>query len=110
MVSFYANEQFPLQVVQFLRSLGHNVLTVQEAENRGLEDKEVLVFATCANRAVLTLNRRHFIRLHKLQPDHAGIVVCSQDDHWERQANRIHEAISSIETLQGKLVRVKRLG
>jgi predicted nuclease of predicted toxin-antitoxin system len=72
--AFYANEQFPRQVVQFLQALGHNVLTVQEAENRGLADDEVLTFASRNNRTILTLNRRHFIRLHKLQPGHAGIV------------------------------------
>ncbi|MBD0387575.1 MAG: DUF5615 family PIN-like protein [Nostoc sp. C3-bin3] len=31
MVRFYADEQFPFPVVQLLRALGHNVLTVQEA-------------------------------------------------------------------------------
>jgi predicted nuclease of predicted toxin-antitoxin system len=108
--AFYANEQFPRQVVQFLRALGHDVLTVQEARNRGLADDEVITFASRTNRTVITLNRRHFIRLHKLQPDHAGVVVCSRDDQWERQANRIHAAISGIETLSGMLIRVNRPG
>jgi hypothetical protein len=108
--AFYANEQFPQQVVQFLRALGHDVLTVQEAGNRGLADDEVLTFASRTHRTVLTLNRRHFIRLHKLQPDHAGIVICSRDDQWERQANRIHAAIANIETLNGMLIRVNRPG
>lgn len=31
MASFYADEQFPFQVVVLLRKLGHDVLTVQEA-------------------------------------------------------------------------------
>lgn len=38
MVEIYANEQFPRRVVEFLRSLNHDVLTVQEADNRGLSD------------------------------------------------------------------------
>jgi hypothetical protein len=33
MVRFYADEQFPFQVVELLRNLGHDVLTVQEARN-----------------------------------------------------------------------------
>jgi hypothetical protein len=33
MARFYADEQFPLPVVELLRNLGHDVLTVQEAGN-----------------------------------------------------------------------------
>ncbi|MEG3905328.1 hypothetical protein QUB19_18395 [Microcoleus sp. B4-C5] len=33
----------------------------------------MLAFAVSENRAVLTLNSRHFITLHSLQSDHAGI-------------------------------------
>ena len=45
MASLYADEQFPLQVVELLRTLGHDVLTVQEAGNAGFPDPEVLAFA-----------------------------------------------------------------
>lgn len=38
MVRLYADEQFPRQVVELLRSLEHDVLTVQEAGNEGLSD------------------------------------------------------------------------
>jgi hypothetical protein len=33
MARFYADEQFPLPVVELLRNLGHDDLTVQEAGN-----------------------------------------------------------------------------
>ena len=33
MARFFADEQFPLPVVELLRNLGHDVLTVQEAGN-----------------------------------------------------------------------------
>ncbi len=33
MAQFYADEQFPFPVLELLRALGHDVLTVQEAEN-----------------------------------------------------------------------------
>ena len=81
MATFYADEQFPLKTTQHLRTLGHDVLTVQEAgnANRSIPDHEVLAFATGQNRTVLTLNRRDFIRLHQQTPDHAGIVVCKDD-------------------------------
>ncbi|GET42835.1 DUF5615 family PIN-like protein [Microseira wollei] len=108
MAALYADEQFPRRVVEILRDLGHDVLTVQEAGNAGLPDEEVVAFAITQNRAVLTLNRRHFIRLHQLQPNHPGIIVCSRDDDWNRQAARINEAICLLETLTGMLIRVNR--
>ncbi len=110
MARFYADEQYPLPVVKFLRTFGHDVLTVQEAGNAGIKipDREVLAFATNDNRAVLTLNRTDFIRLHRLDPDHAGIIACSNDRNFERLASRIDEAIAAEETLAGKLIRVNR--
>ena len=110
MARIYADEQYPLPVVEFLRPLGHDVLTVQEAGNAGLgiPDEDVLAFGVINERAVLTLNRGDFIRLHRSQPDHAGIIICTQDSNWERQATRINDAISAVETLTGKLIRVNR--
>ena len=66
MARFYADEQFPLRVVEYLRDLGHDVLTVQEAGNANLRipDDYVLAFAANNNRIVLTLNRKDFKRLH----------------------------------------------
>ena len=110
MASLYADEQFPRRVVEFLRAFGHDVLTVQEAGNAGLKipDEQVLAFAVSNDRAVLTLNRVDFIRLHNLQPEHAGIIVCTDDPDRERLATRINQEISTAETLRGRLIRVKR--
>lgn len=68
----------------------------------------MLAFAVTNERAVLTRNRRDFMRLHILQPDHAGIIVCTEDPEFERLATRINEAIAAEQTLQGKLIRVNR--
>jgi predicted nuclease of predicted toxin-antitoxin system len=110
MARLYADEQYPYPVVEFLRALGHDVLTVQEAgrANQGISDSDVLAFATSENRAVITQNRKDFLRLHRIQPDHAGIIACTNDRDWEALANRIHNAITTEETLQGKLIRVVR--
>jgi len=106
----YADEQYPFPVIEFLRAFGHDVLTVQEAGNAGIKipDAEVLAFATTNERAVLTLNRKDFKRLHRLQPNHAGIIVCTDDRDWEGLARRIDEAILNEEILTGKLLRVNR--
>jgi hypothetical protein len=110
MARLYSNENFPLPVVESLRALGHDVLTVQEAGRSDLAvpDAEVLAFATSETRAVLTLNRLHFIRLHRQQPAHAGIIVCTFDPDFRRQAERIHQAIGDAPSLAGQLVRVNR--
>ena len=110
MARLYSNENFPLPVVEKLRTLGHDVLTIQEAgkADQAMPDKEVLAFATHENRAVLTLNRLHFIRLHREQAQHAGIIVCTFDPAFEAQAERIHKAIAGQASLAGQLLRVNR--
>jgi predicted nuclease of predicted toxin-antitoxin system len=108
MAKLYADEQFPLPVVELLRALGHDVITVQQAGNAGGSDPEVLAFAVSNERAVLTQNRRDFMRLHLQQSDHAGIIVCTDDRNLDRLATRINEAISVEETLAGKMIRVNR--
>lgn len=110
MARLYTNENFPAKVAAALQELGHDVLTVQEAgnANQSIDDAALLSFATEQNRAVITLNRRDFIRLHQADARHAGIIVCTQDPDTERQAHRIHEAIVAMKTLAGQLIRVNR--
>jgi hypothetical protein len=110
MAFLYANENFPYQVVQALRVLGHDVLTSLEAgnANQSTPDDQVLAFATQNRWILLSLNKRDYIRLHLKNPDHAGIVICSQDADVAGQAHRIHDIISIDDSLAGKLVRVNR--
>ncbi len=111
MAHLYTDEQFPREAVLTLRTLGHDVLTVQEAgkANQGIPDEQVLAFATDNQRAVVTLNRYDFIRLHNKQPSHAGIIVCTENPDFVMLATRIDEAISCVEILTGKLIRVYKL-
>ncbi|MEM7029962.1 MAG: DUF5615 family PIN-like protein [Chloroflexota bacterium] len=110
MARLYSNENFPLPVVEALRQLGHDVLTIQETgrANQALPDEAVLAFATEEQRVVLTINRKHFIRLHKISPHHAGIIVCTYDPDFTGQAQRIHDAIRMEIQLLGQLIRVNR--
>lgn len=84
MARLYSNENFPMPVVDALR------------------------FAIEQGRAVLTLNRRHFVKLHQMVPDHQGIVVCTFDPDFSRQAQAIHAAITRVPTLAGQLIRINR--
>ena len=93
MALFYTDEQFPLPVVEHLRELGHDVLTVQEAGRAGLgiPDDEVLAFAVMQQRTVLTLNRYDFVKLHRASAAHFGIIACTNDRNWALFAERIHQ-------------------
>lgn len=110
MARLYSNENFPLPAVQELRRLGHNVLTVAEAghADQAIPDEEVLAFAVSLERAVLTINRKHFIKLHRAQPNHAGIIVCTLDADFIGQAGRIDDALAETADLVGALLRVNR--
>ena len=101
MATLYVDEDFSYPVVQRLQQLGHDMLTAHEAGHagQGIEDAAVLAFATAAGRAVLTFNRRHFIRLHATVSSHAGIIVCTRDDDIVALADRIQQQLQSAPIL-----------
>jgi len=110
MARLYANENFPLPAVEALRAAGHDVITVAETgkAEQSWPDDAVLEFANQDDRVLLTLNRRHFMRLHGQGADHAGIIVCTFDPDFTGQALRIDAAIRSRSNLRGALIRVNR--
>ncbi|HOW74883.1 MAG TPA: DUF5615 family PIN-like protein [Candidatus Competibacteraceae bacterium] len=110
MTALLADENFPLPVIQALRALGHDVRTLHDYGQSGqaLPDSEVLRFATAQQRALLTLNRRDFIRLHLQDAAHAGIIVCTFDADFVGQAQRIAAALTAQPELAGQLLRVNR--
>jgi extradiol dioxygenase family protein len=67
-----------------------------------------LAFATENDRAIVTQNRKDFIQLHRIQPNHAGIIVCTDDRNWDALAQRIHDVVGAEESLKGKLIRIVR--
>src|SRR5262245_28199086 len=107
MASLYADENFNYAVVQCLRVLGHDAVTVQEASQQGTDDSQVLAYATASKRAELTFNRRHFIRLHAITAKHAGIIVCTHDDAVAL-ADRIHQSLLANPILDNVLIRIRR--
>lgn len=112
MARFFADENFPRAVVEELRRLGHDVSTVHESgrANRATPDAEILDLAIAEQRALLTLNRKHFIRLHAQRPAHCGILVCTFDPDFTGQGQRIHASLIPYRELAGVLIRVNRAG
>ncbi len=110
MARLYANENFPSPVVEELRRLGHDVLTIPETSQAGqaLSDEGVLASARAERRMVLTFNRKHFIRLHQQPRDHCGIIACTVDADFIALAHRIHQALGTQGQESKPLIRVNR--
>ncbi|MDO8753095.1 MAG: DUF5615 family PIN-like protein, partial [Anaerolineales bacterium] len=90
--------------------LGHDVLTIQETGKAGqsMLDEEVLAFANHEGCILLTLNRRHFIRLHGRKQPHAGIFACTYDPDFSALAARIDKALREETNFVKKVVRINR--
>lgn len=110
MAFLYSDENFPHPVVEKLRALGNDVLTAQDAgqANQRIPDDQVLAFATTLDRAVITHNRRDYIRLHRASAQHAGIIVCTHEPDVDGLARRIHESLATSPDLLGQLIRITR--
>src|ERR1044072_5588519 len=95
MMDLYADENFPLRVVEELRRLGIDVLTALEdgRANQSIADEDILARATELGRAIVTLNRRDFKRIHIHIPDHSGIIICTEDPDRLYQAQTIAQSI-----------------
>jgi len=109
-MKFYVDENFPLDVVKELKNLGHDCLTALEDEraNQKISDEAVLERAVKLGRAVLTINRIDFKRLHNSDNNHAGIVICTLDADFTGQARRIDATCKDLPKINGQLVRVYR--
>jgi len=105
-----ADENFDFPVVEGLSELGYDIMTMVElaAANRGLSDELVLRMATNLGRAVITINRRDFIRLHRKNDHHAGIVVCTRNSNVPEFVTAIDDALSGFDDCSGQLLRVYR--
>jgi hypothetical protein len=76
--------------------------------NQSVPGDEVLALAAASGRAVVSFNRKDFIKLYRASSDHAGIVVCTFDPDFARQAGRISDALNVVSDLHRQLVRVNR--
>jgi hypothetical protein len=112
MARLLADENFPRPVVIELVRLSHDVADIARLglANRGYDDADVLALASADGRAVLTMDRGDFYRLHRARPGHAGIIACTQDVDWVRMAARIDAAIAAFSDLRGQFIRVVRPG
>ena len=67
-----------------------------------------LLLETADRISILTINRRDFMKLHRELPEHAGIVLCTENRDYAAFAHRIDQAIRAAGELAGQLIRVVR--
>ena len=107
------DEDFDHTAVAFLVEWGYDVITIQSLglANDRFPDSGVLRKATELERTLLTHNRRDFIRLHRADNNHFGIIACTQAQapgESERLAEKIAKLLENEELLRGKLFRIYR--
>jgi Domain of unknown function (DUF5615) len=107
MAAFLADQNFEDEVVVALMALGHDVITARAVGLERAADQALLAAATVDGRAVLTHDRDYRL-LHKSGAVHAGIVFASVDQDFVALAGRIHQAVTSLPDLAGRLIRVVR--
>ena len=107
---FYADENFPLMVVVELRNLKHDVLTAFEdgQANQKIPDDKVVERAAELGRAVLTINRKDFKKIHETDKNHSGIFICTFDADFVGQAQRIDDACQNLSEIDGQLIKIYR--
>ena len=109
MEKLYVNENFPFPVVELLRDFGHDVLTSLDAgnANQRIPDDAVLAFAIAQNRILLTINRRDFIKLHRVNSIHTGIIVCTENADFQLFAHLINqELLKNKGSFENQLFRI----
>jgi predicted nuclease of predicted toxin-antitoxin system len=79
-MKFYLDEDLSPQIAERLRKRGIDAVSVFEAGNVQLSDREQLAHAAQGGRCLVTRNVRHFILLAqeaiRRQEPHAGIILC----------------------------------
>jgi predicted nuclease of predicted toxin-antitoxin system len=111
MIRFYSNENLAIDLVEAIRGLGYDVLTSYDAQqaNQGIPDDEVLRYATINNRCVLTFNRGDFLKLHRSQVDHCGIIACREERDYSAQVQVLHEYLEpGNQDLENRLLRLQK--
>jgi predicted nuclease of predicted toxin-antitoxin system len=81
-IRLYIDEGVHESVAPALRRHGYDVLSVREANRRGLSDTEQLAYAAEQGRVLFSFNAADYIALHleylAQGREHAGIIVAKQ--------------------------------
>ena len=108
-IKVYLDEDVHTYIAQALRLRGWEALTTEEAKQRGADDPEQILFATCHGYSLLTYNINDYPRLHyeiiNRGETHMGIIVGTRDDP-RRNIGALLKLLSNVsaEAIKGQLV------
>jgi hypothetical protein len=94
------------RLVDLLRTRGHDVLTVGEADRIGTPDTEVLTLAAATGRVLLTRNCVDYLALRERPPTHSGILCVYQDSDLGK-AMRYEDIARALRNLEGSGVHLE---
>jgi predicted nuclease of predicted toxin-antitoxin system len=86
--------------LKILRSGKHDVVAIAELEKNGAPDPEVFDLAQSLERVLLTHNAEDFYELHRMRPNHWGIMAVYRDADPRKNMThaQIAAAIRRLET------------
>lgn len=103
-----ADEDFDFPIVLKLRELGIDIITVADLllDNQGTPDTDIYKVATDHGRAVVTFNRKDFLRIHNQSTRHSGIIVCKRNTPVALLVQKISDLVQSTVDFSGQLHRI----
>jgi len=73
-MKFLANENLFEPIIEYLKVLGHDVLSIREAGLSGITDDEVYKLACKDNRVIITIDK-DFSRIFRFPPEKCGGII-----------------------------------
>lgn len=73
-MKMFANENLFEPIIEYLKDLGHNVLSIRDAGLSGISDDEVYKLACKENRVIITMDK-DFSRLFRFSPEKCGGII-----------------------------------
>jgi len=73
-MKFLANENLFEPIIEYLKGLGHDVLSIREAGLSGITDDEVYKLACKDNRVIITMDK-DFSRIFRFPPEKCGGII-----------------------------------
>ncbi len=103
--SVYLDECVDIKLAEALHRRGFTVVTTLAASMLGATDEDQLLYAGAHGLILVTHNRRHFRRLHRLFQDdgrsHGGMILLSRTTPLARLTLRVTMMLDWVGTLDG---------
>ena len=100
-IKLYLNENITDEVAQRLRGKGFDAISSHEVGKDAEDDTKQMAYAVSQRRAIVTINKKDFILLHKVYlqtgTEHYGIILSTDEDQWLIY-RRLLKLLATLET------------